>query len=633
MTTYNTGNPVGSTDARDLYDNAKNLDTAMNSTGSTWTDRRGVTRKTFKAAENAADAAVARANTAINTEIPAEVARVTADANTAINTEIPAEVARVAADANTAINTEIPAQVQIVADYVLEALEPNDADAFEEAVARSALRAEAARDAALIQSGVYVDEPTGRAAVANGVAFKVQGSGDVAAYEYRRVNATTVSTLIATYPAKAAYDSLKTIVGNGPKTGTFSSTLTFDDDQIVDAYLQTAAITFTLAASGHKLGVSKRITVVGNGSGITFGFSVGVQEGAIVANKLNTIYMVYVGNSTVDISIVNAETALTDTTNLLALYQMDAASKVTVSGSNITRLRDQSAMGVDALVIGAAVYNEAGKYADLPIDGSSKITMTPITVNTGGLTIVLAARFMPLAARDAIFFQKADGGSMLKADFNNAFYDGYGGRGFNESAGYTNGHALVQGDCIFVIVYKENMMRIYLNNVLVDNRSITYAALVKVISVLFGETYTGNRQAKRLYEFRVINKAYTDTALIGQLYSDIISRYALNTSVFPTASNVLISGTPSVGSTLTLNWTYNQGSAGPAGDYYIEWKYRNGTTYILQYGTLLSRVDNSNTATVPNAVGQYIQARLLLRDNEGRCSKVLYESNVVQIVA
>jgi len=33
------------------------------------------------------------------------------------------------------------------------------------------------------------------------MAFKVQGGGDVAAYEYRRVNAGTVSTLIATYPS------------------------------------------------------------------------------------------------------------------------------------------------------------------------------------------------------------------------------------------------------------------------------------------------------------------------------------------------------------------------------------------------------------------------------------------------
>lgn len=75
--------------------------------------------------------------------------------------------------------------------------------------------AEAARDAAIIGSGVYVDEPTGRAAVADGVAFKVQGSGDVAAYEYRRVNSSS-STLIATYPAasvvvqsKADLDTIK----------------------------------------------------------------------------------------------------------------------------------------------------------------------------------------------------------------------------------------------------------------------------------------------------------------------------------------------------------------------------------------------------------------------------------------
>lgn len=60
--------------------------------------------------------------------------------------------------------------------------------------------AELARDTALIQSGVYVDEPTGRAAVSNGQAFKVQGSGDVAAYEYRRIDAST-STLLAIYPS------------------------------------------------------------------------------------------------------------------------------------------------------------------------------------------------------------------------------------------------------------------------------------------------------------------------------------------------------------------------------------------------------------------------------------------------
>lgn len=66
---------------------------------------------------------------------------------------------------------------------------------------------EAARDAALIQAGVYATEAAGRAAVADGQAFKVQGTGDVAAFEYRRTNAGA-SVLIATYPSKAMVDSI-----------------------------------------------------------------------------------------------------------------------------------------------------------------------------------------------------------------------------------------------------------------------------------------------------------------------------------------------------------------------------------------------------------------------------------------
>jgi hypothetical protein len=49
-------------------------------------------------------------------------------------------------------------------------------------------------------SQTYVDEPTGRAAVTNGAFFKVQGSGDVATYEYQRINSTT-SVLVATFPS------------------------------------------------------------------------------------------------------------------------------------------------------------------------------------------------------------------------------------------------------------------------------------------------------------------------------------------------------------------------------------------------------------------------------------------------
>lgn len=48
MTTYNTGNPIGSTDARDRLDNSENLDLAVNSLGATFQDRLGVTRSTYE---------------------------------------------------------------------------------------------------------------------------------------------------------------------------------------------------------------------------------------------------------------------------------------------------------------------------------------------------------------------------------------------------------------------------------------------------------------------------------------------------------------------------------------------------------------------------------------------------------
>ena len=68
--------------------------------------------------------------------------------------------------------------------------------------------AQSSAQAALIGAGVYATEAAGRAAVSDGQAFKVQGIGDVAAYEYRRTNSTT-SVLIASYPAASAVDKIK----------------------------------------------------------------------------------------------------------------------------------------------------------------------------------------------------------------------------------------------------------------------------------------------------------------------------------------------------------------------------------------------------------------------------------------
>lgn len=57
MTTFNTGNPIGSKDPRDLYDNAENLDTFVNSKTKLMSpDRLGVPRKTYYGIEQDAQA-------------------------------------------------------------------------------------------------------------------------------------------------------------------------------------------------------------------------------------------------------------------------------------------------------------------------------------------------------------------------------------------------------------------------------------------------------------------------------------------------------------------------------------------------------------------------------------------------
>lgn len=61
---YNTGNPVPSTDFRDLSDNTQNIDLGMTSSALTFTDRMGVARKTWFAMEtDFATAQAARAAT------------------------------------------------------------------------------------------------------------------------------------------------------------------------------------------------------------------------------------------------------------------------------------------------------------------------------------------------------------------------------------------------------------------------------------------------------------------------------------------------------------------------------------------------------------------------------------------
>lgn len=76
---------------------------------------------------------------------------------------------------------------------------------------------QAARDGQLIQNDYYATEEEGRAAVADGETFKVQGSGDVAVYLYRRTSAAA-SLLLTTFPAKSAVDAVTGLIRSSDAT-------------------------------------------------------------------------------------------------------------------------------------------------------------------------------------------------------------------------------------------------------------------------------------------------------------------------------------------------------------------------------------------------------------------------------
>jgi hypothetical protein len=87
---------------------------------------------------------------------------------------------------------------------------------------------ELARDASFVTGPKYGTEALGRIAVADGVNYLVQGSGDVAAYEYRRTNSTT-SMLIAIYPSAASVANIDSRIS---KISSNDYALVFTDAQL-----------------------------------------------------------------------------------------------------------------------------------------------------------------------------------------------------------------------------------------------------------------------------------------------------------------------------------------------------------------------------------------------------------------
>lgn len=243
----------------------------------------------------------------------------------------------VAANAAAALSSEINAAASALNAGTSETA----ATASEIAAAASEAAAEAARDAAIVNSTMYADEATGRAAVLDGEYFKVIGSGNVACYEYVRVDASN-STLVAVYPASAYVTGVKD-----------------DSDELEDAFTDV-------------LTIDAAVTTVNTANGR-------VQSPEPLANMLVT--PVFVGDdpdtAVVPVSVkVTGKNILTDKSDAWESGQLDTSGNDSASGSRL-RLKAYQKIAPNTQYshqggLWISLYDDAGVH-------QRQLTSTPFT--------------------------------------------------------------------------------------------------------------------------------------------------------------------------------------------------------------------------------------------------------------
>lgn len=182
---YNTGNPVGSTAPKDLYDNSQVLDRVTNSNDLTTRDRLQreiLTLKGMASAAGDATIAIDAAQRALNS----------ADASAASAAEAAHTAATVEENAEEIAETAAASAVAAVSAAVSA-----DADRAEAA----AEAAETARDVANVSANIYPTISAGLAATALGGYFSVPAADAETYLTLYREDAGPVATKIADYPS------------------------------------------------------------------------------------------------------------------------------------------------------------------------------------------------------------------------------------------------------------------------------------------------------------------------------------------------------------------------------------------------------------------------------------------------
>ena len=195
--TYNTGNAIGSTDPRDLSDNSKNFDRAVNSADETFVDRLGQRRLTIAGMA----AAATDGNPAVGAAAQAVGAAATASA-AAAQAASSADLAQEAADAAQAtVETAASDAAALAVSGVAEA------------VAGQVARAESAADAAQLAGNVFADTASGLAATPSGGYFSVPSANSAEfLILYRNTSGSAVE--IKKYPSATVFTSLTSLTAN-----------------------------------------------------------------------------------------------------------------------------------------------------------------------------------------------------------------------------------------------------------------------------------------------------------------------------------------------------------------------------------------------------------------------------------
>jgi len=345
--------------------------------------------------------------------------------------------------------------------------------------------------------------------------------------------------------------------------------------------------------------------------------------------------------------VIQLNTVLNDIENTVLDYSAASSGNATVDGSNyLTAVFDQSTYENDGTPsTGNILFDVANKFFNtggLIADAKWIMPANAVNVSTGLCTVMIIGNFNYNAeecySNSPYFFRSTAGGKDCYITASGGLTcNAFGTRTIASQRANIDDRwypGILQGECVIIFSVSETDFKLYINEELIAASSTAITGAALNLNAIFGAWSTAARNifCKNLHEYKILYNYYDNIA--DQLAA--ITAYAENVfgmdfDNFPTASDVVITGTHGVGDTLTLTWTYNQDGAGTQGDYYIEWKYRSVNTNIMSSGTHIDINKNDATLVIPSISGMYVQARMCVLSSDGLASRHTYLSDIIQV--